>query len=93
MDKEKALAVLAVQLGRYRRRSYAALRALIGEIEAYEIETPDGLAYQIEIQVFWDDKPGGDIRVGGAVDDGGWRAYAPLTDDFIISPDGSFVDE
>ena len=24
----------------------------------------------------------------GAVDDGGWRAYIPLTLDFLVSPDG-----
>jgi hypothetical protein len=28
-----------------------------------------------------------------AVDDGGWRAFVPVTDDFMIAPDGSFVDE
>jgi hypothetical protein len=24
-----------------------------------------------------------------SIDDGGWRAFLPLTDDFIIAPDGS----
>ena len=28
-----------------------------------------------------------------AIDDGGLRAFAPLSDDFIMAPDGSFVGE
>jgi hypothetical protein len=28
-----------------------------------------------------------------AVDDGGWRAFVPVTDDVMIAPDGSFVGE
>jgi hypothetical protein len=27
------------------------------------------------------------------VDDGGFRAFVPLTADFIVGPDGSFVGE
>jgi hypothetical protein len=29
----------------------------------------------------------------GAIDDYGWRAFVPLTDDFIMAPNGSFVGE
>jgi hypothetical protein len=25
------------------------------------------------------------------IDDGGWRAFTPMSDSFIIAPDGSFV--
>jgi hypothetical protein len=28
-----------------------------------------------------------------SIDDGGWRAFLPWTDSFIIAPDGSFVGE
>jgi len=28
-----------------------------------------------------------------SIDDGGWRAFAPLTRSFIKRADGSFVDE
>lgn len=93
MDKEEAAAVLAEQLGLYRNKSYAALKQLIGQVDACEVVTPGDTLYQIEIQVFWDDKPDGDIRVIGAIDDGGWRAFSPLTDSFFLAPDGSFVDE
>jgi hypothetical protein len=93
MDKEKARAVLAEALRPYRAKSYAALRDLIGQVDVYQIANPDGSDFQIEIEAFWGDKPDGDIRVMGGVDDGGWRAFLPLIDDFIMAPDGSFVGE
>ena len=93
LDKEIAMAVLAEQLGLYRTKPYAVLKELIGRVDASEVATPDGLAYQIEIQVFWDDKPDGDIRVIGAIDDSGWRAFFPLGDSFIMTPDGAFLGE
>lgn len=43
-----------------------------------------GARYQLEIDVFWDHKPGGAVRVMGSIDDGGfWRSVAPLTRSFI----------
>ena len=48
----------------------------------------------IEINAFWDDKPNGDVRVTFSIDDGSsWRAFVPVTDSFIIAPDGSIVGE
>ena len=55
--------------------------------------SPGGVTYQIEIEAFWDSEPGGDIRVLGSIDDGGWRAFAPLCDDFILTPAGQLIGE
>jgi hypothetical protein len=93
MDKEKARAVLAEALQPYRAKSYAALRDLIGQTDVYQIANPDGPDFQIEIEAFWDGRPDGDIRVMGGVDDGGWSAFAPLSEDFVVAPDGAFVGE
>ncbi|MDP6344846.1 MAG: hypothetical protein QF578_21960 [Alphaproteobacteria bacterium] len=93
MDKEKARAVLSEALQPYRARSYAELRDLIGQVDVCEIVNSDGPDFQIEIQAFWDDKPNGNICVSGGIDDGGWSAFAPLGEDFILAPDGSFVAE
>ena len=60
---------------------------------SFEVEAESGTWYQGGIQVFWDDKPDGAIRVMASIDDGGWRAFVPLTDDFILAPDGTFVGE
>jgi hypothetical protein len=45
-----------------------------------------GAAYQVEIEALWDSNRGGDIRLMAAIDDGGWRAFAPLTDSLIVPP-------
>ena len=92
MDKTEAAALLAFHLADYRRRSYAELRTLVGAAPApIELVAASGARYQIEVQVFWDDAPGGALRVLGGIHDGGWRAFAPLCDDFLVSPDGRFV--
>ena len=59
----------------------------------FQAAGPSGASYQVDIQVRWDDEPNGDIRVLAGIDDGGWRAFAPLTEDFILGPDGRFVGE
>jgi hypothetical protein len=61
--------------------------------ERCEVRGESGVTYQTEIQGVWDDGKPGNLRILGSVDDGGWRAFSPLGDDFIIAPDGSFVGE
>jgi hypothetical protein len=87
--------ILAEHLARYRSRSYAELAAWARQsrTDTAEAAGPSGTRYQIEVQVFWDDKPEGDVRVGASIDDGGIRAFLPLTDSFILSPQGQFVGE
>ena len=53
----------------------------------------DGNSYQLEVEAIWDIARDEDVRVIVSVDDGGWRAFKPLTQDFVMRPDGSFVDE
>ena len=93
MDKRLARDLLRSELGSYRSLSYAALVQMLDEPVHKEVVGPDGRAYQIEVQVFWDGKPGDNVRVLASIDDGGWRAFCPLTDDFILSPTGAFVGE
>ena len=93
MDKEEAKSLLASELQKYRDRSYESLCSLLHNIDTYEIEAQSGVLYQLEIQAMWDNKPDGDLRIVAGIDDGGLRAYFPLTDSFILSPDGKFVDE
>jgi hypothetical protein len=52
-----------------------------------------GANYQIETQVFWDDRSRSYLRVLVSIDDGGLRAFFPLSDDFVVSRDGGFVDK
>jgi hypothetical protein len=94
MDKEEAKRVLEDHLQNYRRRSYDDLALLLGETQVAELPGASGATYQIEVEVCWDDQPGGSIRVLGAIDDGSFRAaLTPLCDDFLLAPDGTFVGE
>ena len=93
MDRAEALGILERQLELYRRLPFRDLLRLLDESEALEVAVPGGTAYQIKIYAFWDDETRVHLRVSGAIDDGGWRACAPLTRDFIVAPDGSFIGE
>lgn len=93
MNKTEALHVLLEQLRLWRKRSWSDLRNEIGRSQRFEVTAESGTWYQGKIQAFWDDKPDGAIRVIASVDDGGWRAFVPLTADFILAPDGTFVGE
>ena len=79
MRRIEAKWLLLRNLVGWRRRPYDELRTLIDRGHHVEVRGRSGAGYQIEIQAFWDTKPGGDIRVLGSIDDGRWRACCPLT--------------
>jgi hypothetical protein len=95
MDNIEAERLLEEHLSKYRAKSYQDLRELIGSAETAEIVGPSGAWYQIEVEAFWDDakRPNELLRVVGAIDDGGVRAFVPLTRGFLINSDGSFHGE
>lgn len=94
MDKQEAREILADHMARYRAMSHGELAALIGDVLVHEATGASGASYTLEFDILWDHEPGGHIRVVGAVDDGGLRsAFSPLTDDFILTPDGDFLGE
>ena len=93
MNKEEAAQILKEYLEDYRLRSYDELLCLVEDQHRYEVTGKSGQFYQIELSGFWDDKKLRHLRVCGSIDDGGLRAFFPVTDSFIIAPDGRFVDE
>jgi hypothetical protein len=93
MNKAEAKSLLSQELSRYRELPYAELFALIDHSETLERIAPSGAVYQIEMQVFVDDASRQTLLVIGSIDDGGWRAFSPLCEDFILAPDGAFVGE
>jgi len=93
MDNEEARALLQNHLQDYRQRAYGELVALLGQPQVAELRGVSGVKYQVEVEVHWDHRPGGAIRVLGSIDDGGRRAFKPLCDDFILAADGTFVGE
>jgi hypothetical protein len=94
MDKAEAAAVARDRIAELRRLSWAELRKrYLGNAETIEVDGPCGVTYQVKTHAVWDGGDEGDLRVFVEVDDGGWRAFVPLGEDFIVSPDGSFVGE
>jgi hypothetical protein len=84
MDNAEAREVLKHHLAHYRPLSYDELVRRQGRVETAELTAASGQTYQLEVQFSWDHGKGGAIRVLGTVDDGGWRAFRPLTEDFIV---------
>ena len=94
MDNDEATRLLEEALDTFRRESYEQLVQRIGKDPVCLDRTgARATRYQLEFTVVWDNRPGGDVRVLGAIDDGRWRAFVPLTRDFIKAADGSFVGE
>ena len=65
----------------------------VGSATTDEIPRDGERSWQVEVQVSWDDQPNGNIRVMVSIDDGGLRAFVPMTNDFIKSPSGEFIGE
>ncbi len=93
MSNAIATTLLDEEIKALREISYAGLVAMMKDVRRRETIAEDGKTYFIEMNVLWDSRKGQDIRVVVAVDDGGVRASVPITGDFIMAPDGSFVDE
>lgn len=94
MTQEEAIRLLEQELEGFRREPYPDLAHRIdGGSLNYERLGPAGKRYQVEVLFLWDSRPGGNVRVMGSIDDGGWRALMPVTRSFIKSADGSFVSE
>ncbi len=67
------------------RKGYSALLKELGDVVAYE--SCDGpLRFQVEVQLI--EKESDYLHVIVSVDDGGWRAFKPLSYSFIVHRDG-----
>ncbi len=93
MDRAVAQHLLTDLLAPFRAKPYADIRSMCGAEPITGSIKHDGVTYQDEIQAFPDDRRRRNIRVMAAIDDGGWRAFFPMSSDFIMAPDGTFVDE
>ncbi len=92
MDEAEARLLLDGIAAEVARLSYDELVARYrGETECREVVGESGAVYQVEVQAFWDGRDPGPLRVILGVDDGGWRAWSPLTTDFVMLPDGTLL--
>ena len=86
MDSDEARAILNAELAEFEKRSYDVLVSLIGQPKATKtIAGRAGAQYQLDTRVVWDSREGGDVRVLGGIDDGGWRAFLPMAGSILKS--------
>lgn len=89
MNHQEVENILSSELAALRRRGYAELAKLVNqEKSTKQVVSPSGTMFYVDTMVVWDGPEGGDVRVIAAIDDGGVRAFVPVSDDFILSPDG-----
>jgi len=93
MSREIARVMIEDRLRELRKSSYGELIKLVGQVRCDRINGPDGEEYQVETEIRWDSRTGGDIRVIVAIDGPGVSAFRPLTEAFIVLADGSFIGE
>ena len=91
MNKEEAAAVLDRHLAEFVRRPYAELADIVDQPQSAHAVGPSGTAYQIEYNVFFDSGANRDLRIIASIDDGGWRAFMPLTKTEIMKPSGELA--
>ena len=108
MNKAEAKQLIQREVDDLRSKPYADLRKMIGDEPITGVRTgPTGEEYQVEIEAFWNNKPDGNIRVLGIIDESPhkpvfWKIpilrWIPIytssvTHDFIKSPADDFVGE
>ena len=93
MDPIEALEVLSVEAMKFAGRSHAELSSLVDEPVHSQVVGRAGTGYQVEVSAVWDDKPGHTLRLFFSVDDGGVRAFVPLTRGALVLPGSVFDGE
>jgi len=95
MDKVEVRRVLDEQLAAYHSQGYEDLAKKVGSTIAFRALGPSRVEYNVAVMFLWG-APGKKVngRVIAAVDDGQLpRAFAHLSDSFIVAPDKSFLGE
>ncbi len=93
MNKAEAASIIKNELAQYRKLPYEELVRKIGEQETFEKVSETGEKYQIEVDFFFDDEGEKTLRVAGMISYSFWTDFSPVCSDFIIAPDGKFIDE
>ena len=93
MEQTIARKLLREELQILKSRPFSFFTQSVNKTIHKKTAGPDGLDYQIEIEVFWDSRRGGNIRVMGCVDGVKSHSLKPLTENFIITPAGTFLTE
>jgi hypothetical protein len=95
MDDAEAREVLRRRVAELRRTPYSELCSRwLGQADCERIPSPSGVEYQVEIEAVWADQPNGPVLLLTSIDDGHfWRALSPITDSFVMAPDGAITSD
>lgn len=108
MDADDKRLILAEHLDRFRQWTYESLAAEIERtgqehdcLTTYDGVFDDGTEYHLELNVFWDDRRGGNVRVCADITTPPktlLKQILPIhtpdaSDSFIMTSDGRFVGE
>ena len=85
MDKAEAKKIVTEQLARFSDHAQLVPFVESQHVENFEVLGTSGTRYQVEVQFFWDDGRKRTIRVVGSIDDGGVRAFMPLTETIVFT--------
>jgi hypothetical protein len=88
MNRFEAHSVLKEQLAAFARQSYLEVAGLIDNPTAITVKAPAGRKYQVEFNVFYDSEACRDLRIIGSIDNGGLRAFVPVTKTLIMKQNG-----
>ena len=86
MDKQKLQTLLREKITVLQQLSYEDLCRFINNPQT-EKHGEKETFYQVEWESFYDDNKSKKLRVMVCIDNGSWRAFRPLCDDFLITPD------
>lgn len=85
--------ILRREVSQLRMTQYEELTQYL-EPRAFDVTSPSGRVFQVEITALWDDSKRGHLRVIVAIDDSeGVRIRDYRSDNFIIAPGGTFIGE
>lgn len=90
MDKQKLQVFLKEKLSELRKLPYKDICVFIDNPQT-DARGEGETFCQMEWESFYDDSKSRNIRVMVCIGDKGWRAFKPLCDGFIITPDGKFL--
>ena len=94
MDNSEAIEILIEELDKYREKPYSELKTLVSEKPiGKEVRTYNDADYNVEVVINWNEEEDGDIRVLAYIEDGEMRSFIPLSNQFIKTPEDTFLDE
>jgi hypothetical protein len=88
MSIAEASALLDARMQKYKSSTYEQLLPLLNRPTFAEGVGPSGAAYRMEVSVFWEKMPYGNLRVFGLIDalyDS--DADSPVTQTFLVGPE------